>query len=260
MYGAVAPPPGAPIGWDSSVTLALVDGDLTDTMVDVSRVADTRHVVHLNLWNNDIVAIAGLERFPNLQRLTLASNDLQDVRGLNKQAPNLRWLDVSNNDCRDFSGADSLVNLEWVDATNNDITSLEGLSNLPSLVWLNLRTNDLADLSTMRPLYNLRVLDLSNNDLKTIRGIFQCAPSLGELNLADNDLEVTDEVTALTQLRHLFHLNIFNNDFPNDGEGIVAAFRSFPHVRVNNSNRHFGDDGGSGPVAPSGSSEACMIM
>ena len=39
-------------------------------------------VTHINLWNNDVSRIEGLEKYPNLLRLTLKSNDLTSLKGI----------------------------------------------------------------------------------------------------------------------------------------------------------------------------------
>jgi len=134
--------------------LVFTDGGEVTTGELPCKPENLGRVTHINLWNNDITRIEGLEKYPNLLRLTLKSNDLRSVRGIEAArcdwqpltgrcwAPssgslvhavvvgrNLRWVDVSDNDIKDMSGMASMPHLEWLVMSNNDVSSLKGRVN-----------------------------------------------------------------------------------------------------------------------------------
>jgi len=182
------------------MTADFTNGDLTSTG-EADPVGDPRDITHANFFWNDIVRVDGLERFPNLVRLTLSGNRLTSLQGVHA-CPHLRWLDVSINDLRDLSGLARVDSLEWLDAQENRLRTLDGLGFAPNLTWLNVRNSDLISLGGLRNLPGLRVLDASKNLLGTTAGVAHC-PRLIELNVATNNLTDLSGVDTLAQLRAL---------------------------------------------------------
>ena len=115
------------------------DEETTDVWCQAEEQFDT---THLNLWNNDISKIEGLNKFPNLLRLTVSSNELKNLYGVS-DAKNLRWLDISNNDVNSLKGLEGMSSLEWLDLHHNEFTTLDGMGILPQLTFLNMRNSDL---------------------------------------------------------------------------------------------------------------------
>eukprot|EP00944_MAST-04C_sp_MAST-4C-sp1_P012651 g12651.t1 len=182
------------------------------------------NTTHLNLWNNDVAVIENLSKFPHLMRLTLRSNEIRSLRGLN-QGRSLRWIDLSNNDISDLHGAENMPCLEWLDLHSNEFKTIAGLKACPRLTFLNMFDSDLVNLNGIDALYALRWFNVSNNDLKTIAGLEYCF-YLSEVNLNNNDLSNEAEVKKLAHLPYLAQIDISNNDFPNNGANIVQYFQS----------------------------------
>jgi hypothetical protein len=191
------------------VVANFTNADLTNT-AHARYAGDGRAVTHANFFWNDIARIDGLERFPNLIRLTLRGNHLVTLHGISA-CPHLRWLDISTNDLRDFSGASLVQSLEWLDAQNNYLRTLDGLGFAPNLTWLSVRNSDLISLRGLQLMPNLRALDASKNELGTTSGIEGC-PLLLELNLAVNNLTDLAGVPALRELRAL---DVSSNELDN---------------------------------------------
>ena len=189
------------------------DGDETSTDVwcTPEEQFDTTHV---NLWNNDISKIEGLNKFPNLLRLTLRSNEIKNLYGVS-EARNLRWLDVSNNDVNSLKGLEGMSSLEWLDVHDNEFTSLDGMGILPQLTFLNMRHSDLKHIIGIeKMLPRLRYIDLSSNNLYTVKGLERCT-YLTEINLNTNDLQDFSEIRPLLRLPYLKRIDISNNKFSN---------------------------------------------
>ncbi|KAJ1628916.1 hypothetical protein T492DRAFT_1014778 [Pavlovales sp. CCMP2436] len=236
----------------AEVTARFTEGDLTNTG-EVLYAGNHLEVAHANFFWNSITRLDGLDRFPNLIRLTLRGNELVQVIGL-EACPNLRWLDVSLNCLTDFSGASQIRSLEFLDASDNDLKSLEGLGWAPNLTWLNVNNSNLTSLQGLRSLPNLKVLDAGKNELGTSNGVGFC-PRLIELRLYINNLTDLAGVADLQELRaldvssndldsasapglgglgQLHTLNLSNNNLgthPNLG-ALISAFSGHPNLRA----------------------------
>jgi len=210
------------------VSTEYLDGDETTTDVWVSERMDAPvnifNTTHLNLWNNDVATIQNLGKFPNLMRLTLRSNEIRSLRGLN-EARCLRWADLSNNDISDLHGAENMPSLEWLDLHSNEFKTIEGLGACPRLTFLNMYNSDLVNLNGVNSLYALRWFNVSHNALKTVAGLEYCF-YLSEVDLNNNDLTNEAEINKLAHLPYLAQIDISNNNFPNNGANIVQYFQA----------------------------------
>lgn len=190
------------------VTASFTNGDRVSTGAHQAQYSgNLLDVTHANFFWNNVERIEGMERFPNLIRLTLRGNHLRNLVGLDA-CPHLRWLDVSTNDLRDFSGAQHIASLEWLDAHSNDLTTLDGLGFAPNLTWLNVHNSNITSLQGLRALPNLRALDASKNELGTTSGVASC-PHLIELRLGVNNLT---DLAQVAQLRELRALDVASNE------------------------------------------------
>jgi Leucine-rich repeat (LRR) protein len=106
----------------------------------------------------------GMEKLCKLQ---LDNNIITKVSGLDTLV-NLTWLDLSFNLIEKIEGLDKLTKLEDLTFYKNKITEVQGLDNLHCLNVLSLGKNKISDLaetiSYLRSLKNnLQVLRLDNN-------------------------------------------------------------------------------------------------
>ena len=141
----------------------------------------------LSISNKAISSLAGIELFPNLERLYCSSNQLTSV-DLSKN-PNLSHLDISENRLAslDASGNklltrmncsdNSLTSLEvsackdfsLLDCSYNNLAELNVLGNR-DLDWLYCSNNQLSELD-VSGCWHLRSLDCNNNNLTSIQGL-----------------------------------------------------------------------------------------
>ncbi|MHA1383869.1 MAG: leucine-rich repeat domain-containing protein [Candidatus Helarchaeota archaeon] len=105
-------------------------------------------ITELNLYNNNISEIVGLENLTSLRVLYLSSNKITRISGL-----------------------DNLVNLEELYLWGNEITKIEGLDNLINLKKLNLEQNKIQEISGLSNLVNLQELSLHDNEINEIKGL-----------------------------------------------------------------------------------------
>ena len=102
--------------------------------------ADFEKVTRLDLYNNQLTSVKGLEKLTKLKELFLSDNQLTSVKGLEKLTQ-LKELYLSNNQLTDVKGLEKLTQLEKLHLTNNQLTDVRGLEKLTQLKVLYLSDN-----------------------------------------------------------------------------------------------------------------------
>lgn len=87
----------------------------------VSREPNLQNIYYLNLFNNKIRRIQGLDAMVNLKTLILSFNELENMDGL-ENCNNLVKLDLHNNFIRQISHVENKENLVFLDLTHNWIS------------------------------------------------------------------------------------------------------------------------------------------
>ena len=160
----------------------------------------------LILFGNQLTRIEGLDKLTNLQTLILISNQLTRIEGLDKLT-NLQSLDLSGNQLTRIEGLDQLTNLQSLGLSGNQITSIEGLDQLTNLQSLGLFGNQIASIEGLDKLTNLQSLDLFGNQITSIEGLDQLT-NLKSLRLSGNQIT---SIERLDQLTNLQSLNLSDN-------------------------------------------------
>ncbi|AUI68027.1 leucine-rich repeat domain-containing protein [Beggiatoa leptomitoformis] len=163
------------------------------------------NLTELNLSNNKLQNLSGLETLRNLSTLDLRDNRLTSLLGL-ETLRNLSALDLRGNQLTSLSGLETLANLSALDLRGNQLTSLSGLETLANLSALDLRSNRLTSLSGLETLANLSTLDLSFNQLTSLSGL-ETLVYLSSLDLSGNPL------TSLSGLETLANLSTLDLSF-----------------------------------------------
>lgn len=165
-----------------------------------------KSLTKLNLDNEEINDLTGIEYATNLTEVNLALNEVSDLSPLEKLY-NLESLDLSYNNIDDLTPLSALLKLSELNLEKNEISSLDGLNDLENLNSLNLSHNKISDLSPLSELNSLTNLDLFANeitDLSPIKGL----TNLQSLSLIRN--EITN-LTYLSNLDNLLYLNLDEN-------------------------------------------------
>lgn len=182
----------------------------------------------LDLDNQGISDLSGLEYFTGLERLKLQSNQIQDLKPL-QNLTHLTELWLRKNKVTDLTPLQGLTELKTLLLTNNavsDLQPLKGLQNLNQLVFEN---NKVKDLTPLKDLHNLTSLDVSGNsvvDLTPLAGLsklkwlqanncnltklpdFKNLTELYQFRLDNN--KITD-LTPLKDAAKLDYVNLSNN-------------------------------------------------
>lgn len=97
----------------------------------------------------DILRIENLWQFKNLRKLQLDNNIIEDVTGLEELA-HLQWLDLSFNNIENISGLEKLTSLKDLSLASNRLKAITNLEPLAgSLQVLSLANNFIADLKSV---------------------------------------------------------------------------------------------------------------
>ena len=150
---------------------------------------------HLDLKNNDIPEISGMEKCLNLEFLSFSSNPLTKLEGLS-QLKYLKHLDVSSTQITRIENIEHLKNLETLSLGHNSISRIEGLESLTRLKVLDL-TNYLGESITpieeihcLDHLTNLETLILSGQRITELKNL--PTQSLKLVDVAWNKIERID--------------------------------------------------------------------
>jgi len=199
-------------------------------------VSALRHLSTVDLSDNRLVSLSGLEGLPALSVLVCRRNRLLSVldfpapRGL--VGSRLRHADLRNNA---IAGAVSLPpsdggansrpmgvaahgHLETLLVDDNKLRSLRGLASLPHLTQLSAASNQLLDTAGAEPLRRLTSLDLSRNSLAACDELGAMV-SLRALHLAHNQIRDVPDLSALADLATL---DVSHNALPSL-EALAAA-------------------------------------
>ncbi|KAI1404133.1 hypothetical protein F4819DRAFT_165154 [Hypoxylon fuscum] len=211
-----------------------------------------QRLTELDLENNQISSIEGIEQLTCLVSLNLQHNNLEffgpteDV-----SVDNLRYLKVSNNDLTDLDLA-SFPSLRLLHADRNQLTTITGFSRCRRLDSLSLREQrgeEPLDASFLNAAYEVRKLFLSGNLLATfnpsvdflnlqylelancgLQGLpaelGQLMPNLRVLNLNMNAIE---DITALRYIPRLKKLLVAGNRLADAGQ-VADVLAGFPHL------------------------------
>ncbi|NMM61466.1 cell surface protein [Clostridium sp. P21] len=191
--------------------------------------SDVKGITSLDLTNQNILSISGIENLVHLKSLNLSYNQIKDISPI-VRLDELENLNLSHNNIEDISYISNLVNLKELNVSDNRIedlnhsrkmykeeneteyeeTSDNVFKKLKYIVSLDLSNSILDDYSSNRN----RITSLSN--LKDMT-------SLVSLNLNGNDVGSLDSLKDLTNLTtlKLSHADLYDLDFIEKLTGIT---------------------------------------
>jgi len=117
-------------------------------------------------WSNPVCkdVLVTRDGLKNLESLNLSDNDINHIGGLEK-LKSLVSLAINKNHIKRLQGLDCCLNLGELFLRNNLIESLEGISKLKKLRFLDLSKNNLRNLEGIEMLFNLRQFSAHKNSL-----------------------------------------------------------------------------------------------
>ncbi|XP_071524302.1 uncharacterized protein Cep97 isoform X2 [Panulirus ornatus] len=173
--------------------------------------ANQAYATALVLDNNCLQNLANLDSYGELERLSIANNQLVRMYWFARMY-SLRVLNLPNNNIVQVEGLRELIHLVHLNLAGNKLKTIEGLSYNKTLEHLNLSGNYISHVNDLSILKNLKELFLHRNRITTL---YRCnkylPPSLIILTLSDNALNDLNDLSNLSHLNHLEQVTILNN-------------------------------------------------
>lgn len=154
------------------------------------------HLTKLDLSNNKVKKLEGLEHMNNLMSLDLSANDLAGHMNFNKfNFSNLQILSLAENKIELVTGLECLPNLRVLNLNDNRLEGISCLLNHSHLKKLLLKFNRLKKLS-VEPYPFLRILRIDGNSLDSISDL-KLLKFLTELSAKCQDKPIITEQILL---------------------------------------------------------------
>lgn len=182
---------------------ALQDLDLYDNSIDkISGLDKLTELETLDLSFNNIHHITNIAHLNKLSTIYLIQNKISRVRPDDFQGPivqSLTSLELGGNRLRSIDNVGHLQNLEQLWLGKNKITSLAGIGTLTKLRVLSIQSNRITKLEGLETLVNLEELYISHNGLTKLEGL-AANVKLTALDIAGNMIEKIENVSHLSQI------------------------------------------------------------
>jgi len=184
----------------------------------------------LNLDDQGITDIAGLEHATQLQGLLLGKNQIDNYAPL-AQLPKLTTLYLWTNNISDLTVLPILPQLALLDLNWNQISDISRLAGFTKLTTLMIKGNKISDIKPLSELAHLRTLSLSFNDISNVRPLAELT-NLRRLYLAGNPIADFSPLRTLLANNPNLKIDIdipfgFSTDFIADQPFIIGTDVSF---------------------------------
>ena len=154
----------------------------------------------LDISNNKISALDGIENLPLLTSLNISYNEIYRISKIEK-CTTLKELSINRNRISDISSLSSLSTLQSLHIAYNNISDVKALKNLAQLKTLDLSGNQVSDLSPLSGLHHLSYLDLSGNSKINELHALQALTNLEELNITNCPVTDLSPLYVLKKLK-----------------------------------------------------------
>lgn len=209
----------------SCLAETLTELDLYDNLISHIRgLDDLTNLTSLDLSFNKIKHIKHISHLTNLTDLYFVANKISTIEGLEGLA-NLRQLELGSNRIRVLQNLEPLQNLQELWVAKNKITELTGLAGLPNLRLLSIQSNRIRSLAPLADVPGLEELYISHNALESLEGL-ESNTRLRVLDISNN------QIAGLAGLGPLAELEEFwasYNQIADAGE-VERALRDKEHL------------------------------
>ena len=142
-----------------------------------NSVLEAKHVLFIDLQNNNIVDISILQQFVALTKLNLAKNKIKSISIFSNEEnfPGLKWLDISNNKYTELVGI-KVPKLEYLDISYNRLEKLnDSWTGHPNVKIVKSIDNKFKNLAPFKDMPKIEELYLESNVITGING-FESLP------------------------------------------------------------------------------------
>lgn len=184
----------------------LTDLDLYDNVI--SRIKGLEHLLKLtslDLSFNKIKHVRRLDHLKELVNVYFVQNNIGRIDGL-QGLTKLKNVEFGANRIREIENLESLTGLEELWLGKNKITELKNLSSLSNLRILSIQSNRISRIQGLEGLKNLEELYVSHNALKKISGLDNNT-KLHIIDVSNNQISELDGLAHLSELEELWASN-----------------------------------------------------
>ncbi|KAH0288830.1 L domain-like protein [Aureobasidium namibiae CBS 147.97] len=186
-----------------SLAATLQELELYDNLIShVKGLESFTELRSLDLSYNKIKHIKRVDHLNNLHHLYFVQNKISRIEGLDGLS-NLTYLELGANRIREITGLETLVNLDSLWLGQNKITELKGLSTLTKLKTLSIQANRITSLDGLKEIPQLEELYISDNLLTSLEPLSH-APELKILDVQNNPITSLRGVSALAHIENLW--------------------------------------------------------
>ncbi|PTU23309.1 hypothetical protein P175DRAFT_0508015 [Aspergillus ochraceoroseus IBT 24754] len=194
------------IEFPSRLDASLVEIDLYDNLISHLKGLDDFHnLTSLDLSFNKLKHIKNISHLVKLKDLYFVQNKISKIEGLEGLTV-LRNLELGANRIREIENLDTLCALEELWLGKNKITEMKNLDSLQNLRILSIQSNRLASLNGLSSLKNLEELYVSHNAITDLGGL-ESNTSLRVLDFSNNQVSKLDHLSHLKELEELWASN-----------------------------------------------------
>lgn len=192
---------------DIGILTELQDLDLYDNSIEkISGLDELTKLESLDLSFNNIHHISNISHLGQCKTIYFVQDKISRVRPDDFQGPiasSLQSLELGGNRLRTIENFAHLTNLTQLWLGKNKITSLQGLETLTNLRVLSIQSNRITKLEGLEKLVNLQELYISHNGLTKLEGL-QHNVKLTTLDVGANMIEKVENVGHLSLLQEFW--------------------------------------------------------
>lgn len=192
---------------DIGILTQLEDLDLYDNSIEkISGLDDLVQLESLDLSFNNIHHISNVSHLGQCRTIYFVQNKISKVRPDDLKGPiadSLESLELGGNRLRSIENIGHLTNLTQLWLGKNKITSLQGLETLVNLKVLSIQSNRITKLEGLDELVNLEELYISHNGLTKLEGLDKNV-KLTTLDVGANMIGKVENVGHLAKLEEFW--------------------------------------------------------
>ncbi|RHZ57847.1 hypothetical protein CDV55_103759 [Aspergillus turcosus] len=194
------------IDFPSEIAPTLRELDLYDNLIShVKGLDEFRDLTSLDLSFNKIKHIKNISHLVNLTDLYFVQNRISKIEAL-EGLTKLRNLELGANRIREIENLDTLTSLEELWLGKNKITEMKNLDALSNLRIISIQSNRLTSITGLSSLKNLEELYLSHNAITDLSGL-ESNTSLRVLDFSNNQISKLEHISHLKNLEELWASN-----------------------------------------------------
>lgn len=182
----------------------VIENNLQNKTITIDR-NDVANITELELSNENITSIKGLENFTSLNKINISKNKITNIGSLSKLS-NVSVLNLSNNNgITDFTPILNSKGLTELYLSSMGINNVEFLSGLSNVSTLDLSSNSISDISSITNMNNITNLNVSGNTSLTLLDDIAKHNTIKSLDISRTGITNLEEIY---KLRNLTKLNI----------------------------------------------------